>query len=160
MLESIYFVLEIVLRCLSLFFRRGWIARVLGNPLAFPKGESDVWHETRRALAEHEEAGWARWNRGRIKRANYGFAADHEEDEKKRGGRGEKKREVWTAKIKKVEDKTSPSKFHGHTRTWGPGEFIASPGPRCNYPHSEILERVSPRTLEQRNVREIADKFS
>lgn len=47
---------------------------VLGNQLVFPKGESDVWHESRQALAEHEEAGRARWNRGGIKRANYGFA--------------------------------------------------------------------------------------
>lgn len=41
----------------------------------------------------------------------------------------------------------------------GPVEFIASSGPRCNYLHSDILERVSPPAFEQRNVREIADKF-
>lgn len=48
-----------------------------------------------RALAEHEEAGWACWNRGRIKRANYGFAADREEeeDERKREKKGEKRSE-------------------------------------------------------------------
>lgn len=64
-----------------------WIerTRVLGNLLAFPKGESDAWHETRQALAEleHEGAGWTRWDRGGIKRANYGFAMDSEEEEKK-----------------------------------------------------------------------------
>jgi len=58
--------------------------RVLGNLLAFPKGESDAWHETRQALAEHEGAGWARWNRGGIKRVNYGFAMDSEKKKKTR----------------------------------------------------------------------------
>lgn len=95
MLENTFLVPGIVLKCLSLYFTEAWIAKVLGNPLAFPKGESDVWHETRRALAEHEEAGWARWNRGRIKRANYGFAADREEkeEENERKREREKKRE-------------------------------------------------------------------
>jgi len=156
--KNTFFVLEIVSKCLWLYsVEIEPQAKVLGNLLAFPKGESDVWHETRQALAEHE-AGWARWNRGRIKRANYGFAADHEEKDENERKREREKREDCTAKIKKVED-TSPSKFHGHTRTWGPGEFIASSEPRCNYPHSEILERVSLRALEQRDVREIADKF-
>lgn len=45
-----------------------------------------------RALAEHEEAGWARWNRGRIKRANYGFAADREEEEEEENERKREKK--------------------------------------------------------------------